>query len=132
MTNSRFEELSDAREIWRRVSEVIVTRGSEQNHFGLGPIASLSTLRKAWVADDEFKIVLDATDFGHTVGEIELEEKLELIAPTDMRMEELKQMKMAEMDRRIVEFMNRYSWAFLTGTPKGKLTAYFEQTNRRE
>jgi len=38
-------------------------------------IASLSSVRQAWCADSEFKITLDTMDFGHTVGEVELQQQ---------------------------------------------------------
>jgi thiamine-triphosphatase len=125
-TNPRFEELSDINEIGRWLSDMYRTQLTEQNHFGLKPMASLSTLRKAWVADDKFGIVLDTTDFDHTVGVVELEVVLELCGTTDTRIEDQKAVMMEKMDEQIVDFMSRYSWAFQSGTPKGKLTAYFE------
>ncbi|KAF2263257.1 hypothetical protein CC78DRAFT_554126 [Lojkania enalia] len=106
--NSRFEEFSDPQAISQKIAGIIGVPRTQQERFGLKPVTSLSTIRRSWVADDEFKIVVDTTDFGHTVGE-------------------QKQRTMQEMDDRIARFMERYSWAFRTGVPKGKLTAYFER-----
>jgi thiamine-triphosphatase len=99
---------------------------SEQNYFGLKAMAFQSTLRRAWGADDKFGIVIGTTDFGYTVDEVELEEVLELCGTTGTRIEDQKAVMMEKMDEQIVDFMSRYSWAFQSGTPKGKLTAYFK------
>ena len=120
----------------------------------LRPVADIRTKRLSWLADEKFRIVLDEMDFGHTVGEVELQRA--------MRMEEVEkeiggklrrivvgmtlrdnrklmddgtgkkedtkiQSTMREMDDQIKGFMRRYSWAFLKGKPIGKLTAYFER-----
>ena len=61
--------------------------------------------------DREFSVVLDVTDFGHEVGEVEV------------MVEEAG----AEKAHGAIEgFLKRYPWFFDTGRPKGKLTAYFE------
>lgn len=72
--NSSFEELYDLRDISRCIRKITGVDGMEQNQFGLERIATMSTVRKAWIADREFQIVLDTADFGHTVGEVELEQ----------------------------------------------------------
>ena len=74
-TNSRFEELSDPRAISQRIKSLTGFTYAEQDKFGLQRIATLSTTRNAWIADHEFKIVLDTMDFGHTVGEVELQQQ---------------------------------------------------------
>ncbi|KAH7119871.1 hypothetical protein B0J11DRAFT_551941 [Dendryphion nanum] len=114
--NSSFEELSDFQNISRCIYEVTEVGSIEQDHFGLDRIVTLSTLRKAWLADGKFKIVLDTVDFGHTIGLVEL----------DSSIEQQKQTTMSTMDERIGRFMERYSWDFCSGKPNGKLTAYFE------
>ena len=85
-------------------------RGFE-NGFGLDRIAAFRTDRVSVVADKKFTVVLDVTDFGHWVGEVEV---------------------MAEDAGRahgeIEGFFERYAWFFDTGgQPKGKLRAYFER-----
>ena len=125
-TNSRFEELSDPRAISRCIQGVTGMKCVEQDFFGLERIATLHTTRRSWLADDTFRVVLDTVDFGHTVGEVELQQRKAFTATKDMSVEQQKQSTMQEMDVRIARFMDRYSWAFCPGAPKGKLTAYFE------
>jgi len=125
-TNSMFEELTGTGPVRRCVMDVIGKEGCEKEHFGLIPIATLFTDRQWWIADNEFKIVLDTMDFGHTVGEVELQEEVQFTATANSLIEQQKREKMKEMDKRIEAFMDRYSWAFHLGVPKGKLTAYFE------
>ena len=124
-TNSMFEELAGTEPVRRCVMDVIGKEDCEKDHFGLDPIAALSTVRQSWTADNEFKIVLDTMNFGHTVGEVELQEEVQFTA-ANPSIEQQKREKMKEMDKRIEVFMDRYSWAFHLGVPKGKLTAYFE------
>ena len=62
--------------------------------------------------DRAFNIVLDVTDFGHEVGEVEV-------------MVEEAGAEKAHGD--IEGFLKRYPWFFDRGSPKGKLTAYFER-----
>lgn len=126
-TNSRFEELFDPRDISLCVRNITGVDCTEKVHFGLERIATLSTVRKAWIADSEFRIVSDTMDFGHTVGEVELQQQAIFDAAIDLSIEQQKQRAMQEMDERIAKFMERYSWAFCPGVPKGKLTAYFER-----
>lgn len=127
LTNSRFEELSDPRDISKCIQKITGVGCMEQDQFGLERIATLSTIRKSWIADDEFQIVLDSMDFGHTVGEVELQHQKEFADTMSMSIEQQKQSTMQEMDIKIAKFMERYSWAFSPGVPKGKLTAYFER-----
>lgn len=122
-TNSMFEELRGARDISTYISRVTSLPCTEANNFGLRPIAEFSTRREAWIADDEFHIVLDTMDFGHEVGEVELQQ---VLAENDPE-EQQKQRMMREMDEKISLFMRQYGWAFSSGEPKGKLTAYFER-----
>jgi len=123
-TNSMFEELAGTELVRRCVVDVIGKEDREKDHFGLDAIATLSTVRQSWIADNEFKIVLDSMNFGHTVGEVELQEEVQFTATANL--EQQKREKMKEMDKRIEVFMDRYSWAFHLGVPKGKLMAYFE------
>ena len=125
-TNSMFEELTGTEPVRRCVMDVIGEKNCEKDHFGLNPIATLSTDRQSWIADNEFKIVLDTMNFGHMVGEVELQEEVQFTATANSPIEQQKREKMKEMDKRIEAFMDRYSWAFHLGIPRGKLTAYFE------
>lgn len=125
--NSKFEELSGQAQISSYLAQL---PGYNKNKnisgeaFGLTEIAAFTTMRERWIANKEFNIVQDVTDFGHTVGEVELEcqamydgEEVQLY----------RDLKMTLLDARINIFMKRYAWAFCPGEPKGKLTAYFEK-----
>ncbi|SPQ23846.1 aea923be-eb16-4998-bfb9-11f02ef90806 [Thermothielavioides terrestris] len=70
--------------------------------FGLGKLAEFVTTREAWLVDGEFKVVRDRMDFGHEVGEVELQVEVEGGIG-----EGEKAVLMEEMDRRIVAFMRR-------------------------
>lgn len=65
--------------------------------------------------DDKFTIVLDTTNFGHDVGEVEVIAQVSADADA------------ARVHEEIEAFLGRYPWFFDTGSPKGKLTAYFER-----
>ena len=81
-----------------------------RDNFGLDAMAGFETHRLTLLADGKFTVVLDFTDFGHVVGEVEL---------------------MAEDAERahgdVEAFLKEYAWFFDTVNPKGKLTAYFEK-----
>lgn len=80
--------------------------------FGLYAIAAFRTSRETMLADGKFTVVMDETNFGHRVGEVE-------VMAED-----------AEQGHKDIEtFMTSptYSWFFDTENPKGKLTAYFEK-----
>ncbi|RAH40228.1 thiamine-triphosphatase, partial [Aspergillus brunneoviolaceus CBS 621.78] len=128
-SNSRFEELSTTAAISAYLAELTgETRSDATNQFGLTPMASFTTLRESWTADNDFTIVQDVTDFGHTVGEVELELRWNCRDDRPrIERERCRASKTAEMDERIPAFMRRYYWAFCVGVPKGKLTAYFER-----
>lgn len=66
-------------------------------------MADIITKRESWLADGRFKIVLDKSDSGHTVGEVELE----LSTNTD-NAQETKEI-CADMDQGLVLFMHKYS-----------------------
>ncbi|OWY53977.1 Thiamine-triphosphatase [Alternaria alternata] len=124
--NSRFEELSDPHKIGKQVQAITGQGCNERESFGLDRIANMSTTRTTWLADEWFTIVLDRMDFGHEVGEVELQSEVHL-AYTGQALEDHKQRAMQQMDQEIVAFMERYRWAFAAGVPIGKLTAYFER-----
>ncbi|KAK4232453.1 CYTH-like domain-containing protein [Podospora fimiseda] len=121
-TNSQFEELDDMNEIADCVKRVTGLGRGEEEGFGLGIMADFMTERERWMADEEFTIVRDEMDFGHVVGEVELQK--EWVGDG----EEGKREEMRRMDLRLKGFMKRYGWAFDMGGEKeveGKLTAYF-------
>lgn len=120
-TNSQLEELTDTKNIAAAVRKITGVSVGEEGEFGLHKMAEFVTIREQWVVDGEFGVVRDRTDFGHEVGEVELQVEVH----GDMREEE-KRRVMGEMDGRIGGFMERYGWAFGEGRAVGKLTAYFE------
>ncbi|RTE71885.1 hypothetical protein BHE90_013701 [Fusarium euwallaceae] len=130
-TNSRFEELTNPRDIAAYVQSVTGAADAAASagcNFGLAATADFCTRRETWIADGEFRIVLDAIDFGHEVGEVELQLVLAGVGDEEPG-EARKQEAAAAMDERVEAFMKRYAWAFAPGEPKGKLTAYFEKFN---
>lgn len=124
-TNSRFEELNNVDDISTYIKRTTAIDDTAAQNFGLDPIAVFCTTRESWIADDEFHIVLDTMDFGHQVGEVELQKSL-----AGESTEQQKQDEMRVMDERVAAFMKTYAWAFSAGQPKGKLTAYFERQRR--
>lgn len=127
--NSKFEELSGIENISAYIKHTTGIDDSESRNFGLEPIAVFTTTREAWIADEEFHIVRDMMDFGHEVGEVELQKALVGVdggEPTEQQ----KQDEMQLMDERIAAFMKTYAWAITPGRPTGKVTAYFEWKRR--
>jgi thiamine-triphosphatase len=117
--NSQFREVQDVDEIGRHVRQITHHTQVSSKDFGLTKIAELTTHREMWRADDRFKIVLDRTDFGHVVGEVELETEVAWQSESESRR------LCAWMDSEIECFMQRYYWAFNSSPAVGKLTAYF-------
>ncbi|OQV08696.1 CYTH domain-containing protein [Cladophialophora immunda] len=117
--NSQSEEVSDLDTISAHIKSLTGRDYGSSQLFGLSHFASFSTFRRVWIADSDFKIVLDQTDFGHTVGEVELE------AQVDVQDGDEVQMVTSAMDKRIAAFLQHYVWAFSSETPVGKLSAYF-------
>jgi thiamine-triphosphatase len=116
---SSFYETTNLDEIKQLVNTHTKSKGvkhssdttSPENNFGLTSICRYVTSRETFLADDRFSIMLDTTDFGHWVGEVELEAHNSTTALAD-----------------IDSFMQRYSWFFANDAkPKGKMTAYFER-----
>ncbi|KAL6890422.1 CYTH-like domain-containing protein [Trichoderma evansii] len=107
-TNSRFEELSSIDDIAAYIKRTTRIDEGEAVNFGLHPIATFSTIREIWVADDEFHVVLDTMDFGHQVGEIELQ-KILVGKDGNVPTEKQKQIEVQIMDERIIEFMKTYA-----------------------
>lgn len=137
-TNSQFEEVKGRRGVLELLLQLEHQRYLENQSqaynlprldprdpsFGLSVFADLRTTREAWVVNDAFNVVLDTTDFGHGVGEVELEETFTVPAE-DSDFPEAKRQFGADMDQRIECFMKEHAWAFPPGKPIGKLTAYF-------
>ena len=117
--NSQFQEITDHTLIAQKVQPLMRRKCTASNNFGLVSLAEFNTTRRSWIADDDFTLVLDYTDFNHTVGEVELE--------VDVRSGDADQAVeiMRDMDSRIVRFLERYTWAFSDAPPVGKLLVYF-------
>lgn len=114
MLRSTFSETKDLSQIRSLVRSHFPDPGRRDfdNRFGLDKMAGFKTHRLTFLADGRFTVVLDATDFGHRVGEVEL-------------MAEDAEEAHGEIDA----FCKEYAWFFDTERekPKGKLTAYFER-----
>lgn len=159
---SIFEEIRDESRIWSIVQEHLPFAGSVSDvggtpyenpfqfwdndvssfmsHFmvpGLDPTAQFKTKRRTWIAQEHdevehYKIMIDETDFGHRVGEVEItttagpSDQTLTGTPTD------RDATLRETQERLDGFMNRYAWAFPARGEQvvGKLGAYFEQKGK--
>lgn len=127
--NSAFAETDDRREIMETVkrclddSSGVDGASSSSIEEMLEPCADFSTKRESWMIDDRFRVDVDTTDFGHSVGEVELTHALQV--PTNEREKEKERGLRQEMDREIEIFMKMHPQAFPAGRPLGKLSAYF-------
>ena len=106
---STFKETRDVDLISRMVNEHVPSSSGADECFGLNQLCQFQTSRDTFLADNKFTIVLDSTDFGHSIGEVELLAEDAGKAHTD-----------------IDAFLDRYAWFFDISRPRGKLTAYFE------
>ncbi|KAF3933690.1 Thiamine-triphosphatase [Dactylella cylindrospora] len=82
--------------------------------FGLMPLMQFATARRLYRVDERFSVVLDTTDFGHSVGEVGFAARNE---------------DEERSDGEIEEFMRRYEWFFGEGSGKGvkgKRGAYWQ------
>lgn len=137
-TNSAFEEITNVDDISAMLGKLVPGTALDPNEGLVGgqieEVAKLVTHRNKFLADGKFTVVLDETDFGHVVGEIELEREASVTGGgeegvTRAEVEKHKRARaqvIAEMDGEINNFMKRYVWAFPPGNPMGKLSAYFE------
>ncbi|RUS25360.1 CYTH-like domain-containing protein [Jimgerdemannia flammicorona] len=89
---------------------------------GLSPFCTISTVRRSYLLDGELTLDLDAADFGHHVGELELVVRLK---------EEV-----AAAERKIARFCLEHPWFFDVGDEArpviGKLSAYISRFNARQ
>lgn len=126
--NSAFREVTDAQEISGLLGTLVP--GAELDaHQGprggqVREMARFVTDRTGYVVDGRFTVVIDVADFGHTVGEVELEKDA---AEAPSVGGEDRARAIAAMDEEIDGFMRRFVWAFPAGKPVGKLTAYFNR-----
>ena len=107
-----FEETEDVDRIQKMVQIHTHAALDSTSNFGLEPFAEFTTERSTFkAAKGKFTIVLDKTDFGHRVGEVEM-------------MAEDAEQAHAEIDT----FMKKHAWFFdRSEKPIGKLTAYLEK-----
>ncbi|KAL8926839.1 MAG: hypothetical protein Q9208_002648 [Pyrenodesmia sp. 3 TL-2023] len=104
---STFDEITDRQAIQDLIRPHLPHFSDEREDFGLEVLAKFMTTRQDFRADGKFGIMLDYTDFGHTIGEVEL-------------MAEDEETAHQEVDA----FMARYPWFFEKGKTEGKLAAY--------
>ena len=119
--NSSFEELVGLDRIRFLLQQYKIPIRSGHENLGLARIAQFTTVRDRWKADAAFEIALDTTDFGHMVGEVELQ------STRDLEGMDIRAITHG-MDVEIKAFVRRYAWAFPAGKPVGKLSAYFART----
>ncbi|KAL9576222.1 MAG: hypothetical protein Q9212_007282 [Teloschistes hypoglaucus] len=108
---STFEEITDGALIHELIRPHFPNVKRGVNDFGLDILAQFITNRRSFLANDKFTVVLDETDFGHAVGEVELMAEDE-----------------AEAHGQIDRFMQEY-WRFFgkgVTKPAGKLSAYLQ------
>ncbi|KAL8911504.1 MAG: hypothetical protein Q9172_007665 [Xanthocarpia lactea] len=108
-SRSTFDEIIDHNDIADVIRPHLPQFDTKKKNLGLDRLAKFTTTRQEVRADDKFAVVLDYTDFGHSVGEVELMAEDE-----------------AEAHRQIDLFMARYPWFFIKGKAEGKLEAYFK------
>ena len=144
-SNSQFREISGWGEIEDILREYQQQQRQEQSKADqssiprrrlsdLKVLAEFTTVRDAWRVDDRFGVVVDETDFGHAVGEVELVRCIEVESGEGGNENELRKKHSAlqkvvatSLDEDIESFMERYRWAFGNDKPVGKLSAYFAQ-----
>ncbi|KAI4098735.1 MAG: hypothetical protein L6R37_006324 [Teloschistes peruensis] len=116
-TRSTSDEITDGESICNLIRRHFpnfphLKRGA--NDVGLDILAHFTTTRRSFLANNKFTVVLDETDFGHSVGEVELMAEDE-----------------AEAHGQIDGFMQEYSSFFNCGRdgkkPEGKLAAYLKK-----
>lgn len=107
---STFEETQDTSRILRMVAELRPHALGHEECFGLDELCQFTTNRQTFLVDEKFTVALDTTDFGHSVGEVEV-------------MTEDAEKGHADIDA----VLKTYAWFFDNSKPKGKLSAYFEK-----
>ncbi|KAF2116804.1 CYTH-like domain-containing protein [Lophiotrema nucula] len=127
--NSQFTEYNKREEIEEILRSVSASIGQSLrlHPFDLSVVANFVTKRESWDLDG-FRVVVDETDFGHNVGEVEL---CQVFDVNTIHALSVSGQGLAtagrKMDHKINTFMNKYRWAFPTsegGQVMGKLSAY--------
>ena len=130
--NSAFKEITDVQEISTMLNNLVPGAELDAQHGPRGgqiqELARFVTNRTRYVVDGKFNVVIDVTDFGHTIGEVELErDASEVSCEGEGEGEgEDRALTIATMDKEVGDFMRGFIWAFPSGNPVGKLTAYFD------
>ncbi|RDL36243.1 Uncharacterized protein BP5553_06855 [Venustampulla echinocandica] len=124
--NSAFTEIDGKNPVKEVVEQNLpVTADGRGIEEILNPCAEFVTERESWMIDGSFKVDVDTTDFGNTVGEVELTRTLRYAdgeeGETNIR---------EKMDQEIRAFMQSCPQAFPAGRPLGKLSAYFNQAQK--
>lgn len=138
-TNSAFEEVTNVKDISAMLARLVPGAALDPHDGLMGgrieEVAMLVSERNKFLVDEKFTVVLDKTDFGHVVGEVELERAVSAAGEKDDAGDQSEHRKraqmIAEMDQEIDEFMKQYVWAFPPGRPVGKLSAYFALKQRQ-
>lgn len=141
-TNSAFEEITNVKDISAMLGKLVPGATLDPHDGPTGgqvlEVAKLVSERNKFLVDGKYTVVLDVTDFGHVVGEVELERRIAVTGEVEGDTTKTKgedQVKRAqiivEMDREIDDFMKSYVWAFPPGKPVGKLSAYFALKQRK-
>ncbi|KAL9027703.1 MAG: hypothetical protein Q9196_003818 [Gyalolechia fulgens] len=104
---STFHEVTDGKIIADLIRPHFPQFSEEREHCGVGLLAEFMTTRQKFHADGKFAIMLDSTDFGHSVGEVELMAEDE-----------------GKAHREIDAFMRQYPWFFRRSRCEGKLAVY--------
>lgn len=125
--NSAFREVADVQQISDSLGTLVPGAELDAHHGPRGgqvrEMARFITDRTGYIVNGRFTVVIDVTDFGHTVGEVELERDAAEVSCEG----EDRTLATAAMDEEIDGFMRRFAWAFPAGKPVGKLSAYFER-----
>ncbi|KAI4233710.1 MAG: hypothetical protein LQ352_008226 [Teloschistes flavicans] len=114
-SRSTFDEITDRQGIYEVIRPHVPHLEPSASNLGLDILAHFTTVRWSFLANDKFTIVLDESDFGHSIGEVELMAEDE-----------------AEAHLQIDGFMRKYSSFFGRGKgdgekPEGKLSAYLRR-----
>jgi thiamine-triphosphatase len=71
-TRTTFHETNDVSKIQSLIAGYTKLDAGPNTNFGLNLISRFRTIREVYRADEKFLVMLDAIDFGHWVGEMEL------------------------------------------------------------
>ncbi|KAG8168405.1 hypothetical protein KVR01_001154 [Diaporthe batatas] len=124
--NSAFGEITDMQEIQATLSSLVPGAKLDGQYGPRGghirELARFVTNRTSYLVDGKFTVIIDVTDFGHTVGEVELETEASETSCEGAG----RTLAIAAMGEEVADLMRRFAWAFPPGTPVGKLSAYFD------